>query len=287
MTTWADAVQVETRGDAAQTARLAPASRALNGHANVAKSIDQLPTAAVEAVRDLLSSLQQEGDKTLPTRFGFTSALAGEGVSFIARAVAAVLAHDFRQRVCLVDMNWANGGSSGTRRRSTGRRRRGTAGDDSPLPGLAEVLRRELSRRDPLLADDDPRRDTRRSSQSLRELLYETTDPRLTYVAAGEATEAESQVFARSEQLPQIIASLARHHDSLILDLPAVLSSSIAVPLSRQANAVALVVRQGVTGETQVRAALERLSNVQVAGVVLNRTSSKIPRVLRRRIAAW
>jgi hypothetical protein len=260
----------------------------LNGHANVAKSIDQLPTAAVEAVRDLLSSLQREGDRTVPARFGFTSALAGEGVSFIARTAAAVLAHDFRQRVCLVDMNWASSASTGgVRRRSAGRRRRAAAVDETPLPGLAEALRRELSRRDPLLADDDPRRDARRSSQSLRELLYETTDPRLTYVAAGEATEAESQVFARSEQLPQIIATLARHHDSLILDLPAVLGSSIAVPLSRQADAVALVVRQGVTSETQVRAALERLSNIPVAGVVLNRTSSKIPRVLRRRVAAW
>jgi Mrp family chromosome partitioning ATPase len=107
------------------------------------------------------------------------------------------------------------------------------------------------------------------------------------YVAAGEATAAEAQVFARSPQLARIVAALARHHDLLVLDLPPVLPAGGAVPLAHLADAVLLVVRHGVTTEAQVRATLDRLESVPVAGVVLNQMTSKIPRPLRRRLANW
>jgi Mrp family chromosome partitioning ATPase len=57
--------------------------------------------------------------------------------------------------------------------------------------------------------------------------------------------------------------------------------------LARLADATVLVVRHGVTTEAQVRAALDRLASVHVAGVVLNQATSKIPRPLRRRLANW
>jgi Mrp family chromosome partitioning ATPase len=44
------------------------------------------------------------------------------------------------------------------------------------------------------------------------------------------------------------------------------------------------VVNQGVTPEDKVKSALEDLSGVPVLGVILNRSSSKVPRVIRRRI---
>jgi tyrosine-protein kinase Etk/Wzc len=118
-------------------------------------------------------------------------------------------------------------------------------------------------------------------------LITETSDPRLSFVAAGRATAAEGQVYAQSEQLAQILAVLARQFDHVILDLPAVLGSKAAVPLARHADVVGLVVRHGVTSEGQARAALERLTHVTVAGVILNRASSSIPGPIRRRLANW
>ena len=199
----------------------------------------------------------------MPARLGFTAALSGEGVTYVSQTVAAVIAHDFRERVCVIDLNWgqAAGDESGRRRGS----RRNGAQPDVP-PGLADALRRQVS---------------------LRDIILETDDPRLTIVSAGAATAAEGQVFARSEELAQIIKVLERHNDRLILDLPPVLVSPAAIPLARLADAVALVVRHGVTTEAQVRTAVDRLGQIPSAGVVLNRTSSKIPRPLLRRLSNW
>ncbi len=267
--------------------RVTPASRrGLNGEIDAAKTIDQLPAAAVDAVRELLTTLQQRHEQALPAKLGFTSALAGEGVTFVSRTVAAVLAHDFRQRVCLVDLNWGGRGDTERRRRRRRGHERRNGDAPEPLPGLADTLRRELSRRDEPADGDDRRRETRRAI-AVRDVAFETGDPRLTFVPAGSATTAEAQVFARSEQLSQIIGTLARQHDRLILDLPPVLASSAALPLARQANAVGVVLRHGVTTEAQVRAVIERMDEIQIAGVILNRTSSKIPGPLRRRLANW
>jgi Mrp family chromosome partitioning ATPase len=81
--------------------------------------------------------------------------------------------------------------------------------------------------------------------------------------------------------------ALERHHDRLVFDLPPVLVSSAAIPLARHAGGVALVVRQGVTTEAQVRSAYDRLGAIPSLGVVLNRASSNIPPALLRRISNW
>jgi Mrp family chromosome partitioning ATPase len=233
-------------------------------------ALADLPASVVDAVRFLVASLQhQEKETELPTRLGFTSALAGEGVTFIARTVAAVIAHDLRERVCVIDLNWggevvADEGRSRRRRR---RRHSETSTTPSVAPvGLADALRRNAS---------------------LREIMLQSDDPRLTTVSAGSATAAEGQVFAQSNELAHIINVLERHNDRLIFDFPPVLASSAAVPLTRQADAIGLVVRQGVTSDAQVRQALERLASVPSLGVVLNRASTRIPRALERRLASW
>jgi Mrp family chromosome partitioning ATPase len=228
------------------------------------RSLDGLPSEAVDAVRYLIASLHRE-DEAMPARLGFTSALAGEGVTFISQTVAAVMAHDSRQRVCLVDLNWGASASPKSGRKHK-RKRKGGEEPSEPAPGLADVLRR---------------------TASLREVMIETDDPSLTLVPAGAATPAEGQVFARSERLAQVLTVLERHTDHLILDLPPVLASSAAIPLARQAGSVALVVRQGVTTDAQVRAALDHLSPTPSAGIVLNRASSRIPRPILRRLTSW
>jgi Mrp family chromosome partitioning ATPase len=229
------------------------------------RSLDGSPSEAVDAVRYLIASLHRD-DQAMPARLGFTSALAGEGVTFISQTVAAVMAHDSRQRVCLVDLNWGPSESQNGRRKGKRSRKRGREERPEPVAGLADVLRR---------------------TATLREVMVETDDPSLTLVPAGAATPAEGQVFARSERLAQVLTVLERHTDHLILDLPPVLASSAAIPLARQAGSVALVVRQGVTTDAQVRAALDHLSPIPSAGIVLNRASSRIPRPILRRLTSW
>ena len=199
----------------------------------------------------------------MPKRLGFSSALAGEGVTFVSRTAAAVIAHDFRERVCVLDLNWGDtpAGAGGRKRR---RRRNGE--QPKPSVGLADVLRKDVP---------------------LRDVIVPTADPMLTVLAAGAATSAEGQVFARSERLAQIITLLERHNDRVILDLPPLLASSAAIPLVQQADAVALVVRNGVTTEAQARTAMDRLGQTPLAGVVLNRASSAIPRAVLRRLSSW
>jgi Mrp family chromosome partitioning ATPase len=232
--------------------------------------LDRMSSPAMDAVRYLIASLQHADEAALlPTRLGFTSALAGEGVTFISEMVGAVLAHDSQERVCVVDVNWSSpdSGPSGEKRSRRRRRRRRRSSDVSvQRPGVAEAMRKEVA---------------------LRDIVMETSDPRLTLVAAGAATESEGQVFARSDRLALIIRALERHHDRLILGLPPVLVSSAALPLARHTSAVALVVRQGVTTEAQVRAMVDRLGPIPVAGVVLNRSTSAIPRPLLRRLSNW
>jgi len=233
--------------------------------ASPVSTIDEAPASAIDAARFLVAGLQHHGDGSLvPSRLGFTSALSGEGVTFISHTVAAVIAHDFRNRVCVIDLNWGDK-TRPTRRRSRAGRSKVEEQDDS-VPGLADALRRDVP---------------------IREAIRETDDPRLTVVSAGVATEREGQVFARSDELALIIRVLERHNDHLIFDLPPVLSSSATPLLARQAEAVGLVVRYGVTTEAQVRSAFERLGAVPSAGVVLNRSTSKIPRPLLRRLSTW
>lgn len=233
-------------------------------------ALGAVPVPVLEAVRFLIASLQnQEKEAQLPTRLGFTSALAGEGVTFIARTVAAVIAHDLRERVCVIDLNWGTEGPVREDRRSRRSRRRtrteAAAPPNSPV-GLADVLRRDAT---------------------LREVLLQSDDPRLTTVTAGSATAAEGQVFAQSNELARLITVLERHNDRLVFDLPPVLSSSATIPLARQVDAIGLVVRQGVTSDVQVRQAMERLAPVPSLGVVLNRASTRIPRSIQRRLASW
>ncbi len=64
---------------------------------------------------------------------------------------------------------------------------------------------------------------------------------------------------------------------SVLLDMPAVLAASEALTLAENIGGIAVVVNQGVTTEEQIKSALEELSGLPVLGVILNRSSSKVP----------
>jgi Mrp family chromosome partitioning ATPase len=94
-------------------------------------------------------------------------------------------------------------------------------------------------------------------------------------------------VLAKSTVLAAILAELAVTYDHVVVDLPAVLTASESLAVASVCDAVALVVRQGVTSETQVTEAIEALGDKSVIGVVLNAITSKTPRAILRRIPIW
>jgi Mrp family chromosome partitioning ATPase len=80
-------------------------------------------------------SAQLGRDDGLPSRLAFTSAISGEGVSFVSMAFASTLAHDTRQRVGLVQLNWWN--------------------KDAGLSGLSDVILRDAQLEDVILDTSD------------------------------------------------------------------------------------------------------------------------------------
>jgi Mrp family chromosome partitioning ATPase len=203
-----------------------------------------------ESLRYMIGRARLREGTELSERIGFTSALSGEGVTFVTRSLALVLANDTARRVCIVDLNWWSPSP--------------WPGDERP-PGLAEILR---------------------DGRALEEVLLATGNEGISYLPSGEATVKERPLLANSVELERVLIALSEQFDHVLLDLPAVLTTSEALALSEVSGAVMLVVAQGVTPEAQLKAALDDLSGVRVLGAVLNRTSAKTPKFLLRRIPA-
>jgi Mrp family chromosome partitioning ATPase len=205
----------------------------------------RVPETTASAVRYFLARLDQQGG--VPKTLGISSALKGEGVTFVSRAVGAVLANDYRTNVCVVECTWNDGGA-----------------DDRV--GMADVLNK---------------------SADLRAAVVPTADEFLYLLPAGSVPAAEQPLLTRSTRLATVMDELAASYTHVILDLPPVLATSDAVLLGANADAIALVVRHGVTTERQLQQALEMVQPIRMLGVILNRTSSRVPRRLRRLFASW
>lgn len=204
------------------------------------------------ALRYLVARIQSSEKGAVPSRLAFTSALSGEGVTFVSRTVAAIVAHDLRQSVCIVDLNWWGQGEQ-SRSMSGGR-----------SVGVAEVLRGDVQIGDAVCA---------------------TTTPNLHILPAGDAEVSERSALAKAPALTDLLVEMAGCFDHVILDIPAVLTTSESITLASYAEAFVLVIRQGVTAETQVQQALAELSHMVSLGVVLNRASSRIPAPVARMLA--
>jgi Mrp family chromosome partitioning ATPase len=200
------------------------------------------------SLRYFLARVQLHGTQGLPARLALTSALAGEGVTYVARSLAAVVAYDTPASVVVVDLNW---------RRPP---RESDEGGGHTL-GLADAVE-----------DGVP----------VEKIIVTTSNPRLSLVPAGASPVARRPALAGSQALAAALDELDGLFDYLLLDLPPVLASSDAMNLAQLADAYVLVVQQGATAEGQVEAALEEMRGAEALGVILNRYHSNIPRRLRK-----
>jgi Mrp family chromosome partitioning ATPase len=207
------------------------------------------PPAVAESLRYMMARLRLGDGVDMPERVGITSAISGEGVSFVTRSLALVLANDTGRRVCLIDLNWWAPAP--------------WPGDGASQPGVADTIRDGLR---------------------LDHALVATGHPGLFILPAGRTTLSERPMLANSPELDKILVELSETFDHVLIDLPAVRATSEALRLAEASRAVAVVVNQGVTPEDEVKSVVDELHGIHLLGVILNRSSTKIPRVIRRRL---
>ena len=203
------------------------------------------PAAVAASLRYLLARVHLHDVGGLPNRVALTSALKGEGVSYVTRSLAAVLAYDTDRSVVVVDTNW----------------RRPDPNATEQLPGLADAVEHGIP---------------------IDDIIVGTSNPRLSLVPAGVLPISRRPAIASGDAIASVLDKMASRFDHVLLDLPPVLASADAINLAQLADVFVLVVRQGVTASAQVEAALEELRGMEPLGVVLNRFDSKIPRRIRR-----
>lgn len=184
--------------------------------------------------------------QTAVRSLGFTSAIAGEGKTFLARLTAEVAAEDNGFPVTLLECNWENPMLS-------------SAYNLASAPGLSEWL----------------------LGQCPLALIRRQVTSNLTVIPAGDSSYNAAQLLQAFYQ-KGTYSVLTDRREVLILDLPATVTTAYGPFAVQLADALILVVRMGVTPESFVIEALDYLKDLQVHGVIFNQVTSRIPRWLRR-----
>ncbi len=198
------------------------------------------PPEIVNSMRYMTTRLMYK-DK-LPPRLAFVSPLRQEGVTYISRAVAVTMANDLNADVCVVELNWWWPDT--------------TLELDSTSGGLAAVLSGDIS---------------------LDDAIVRTEMPNLAILPSGSMALEQRPVWARHTHLKELINDLGGLFNHLVLDIPAILATNDSIPLASLANACCLVVNQGVTSAESARLALDEISHLQLAGVVMNKVKVSTP----------
>lgn len=194
-----------------------------------------------EIFRQLYVGLMLPPD-ACPIVIGITSAISGEGRTTVALGLALTLATDLDVPITLVEADLE---------RPALARYLGL----TPTPGLCDVVRGDC----PLAA------------------VTHSVFTSLSVVPAGEAGDESSRLlYDLSRSDPFHTSDGPR--GIVILDLPPLINHSYSRLAAGIADAVALVVRGGVTPHDIVREAIARLGDRPPQGIVLNAPRSSLPR---------
>jgi capsular exopolysaccharide synthesis family protein len=208
----------------------------------------QKRTWPIAGADELFRSLYTGFEIRSGTSLAVCSAVSGEGKSTICTGLAVAIAQDLPdRRVVIVETDlW-----------------RPVFAKDfglPPAPGLADCL---LDR------------------QPLATALRATDLDNLSLLLAG-STVPSPQRLLRSARMADVMNTLRNTYDVVIVDTAAVMVHSEVALIARMVEEVVFVVRTGVTPARELDAALGRLREANVKGIVLNDVRSSVPRVLRR-----
>lgn len=196
----------------------------------------------------ILQIMNRSGFRTL----AITSPHYGDGKTTIALNLAMSIALDLKQTVLLADL-------------------------DLRKPNLHEYmgLDPEVGLSNYLLR-----------GASLKECLVRPAFDRLNTLPAGPAIDYSSEILGSPKMAVLAQELKSRYPDRMIIyDMPPVLAQDDSNAFLPHVEAVLLVVRDGVTHTEELKRCLDRLSNANVIGTVLNDTkdTTRIVRPKRRR----
>jgi Mrp family chromosome partitioning ATPase len=177
---------------------------------------------------------------------GFTSAIPGEGKSFLARVAAEALADDDSVAVTLLECNWEHPSFNTDFNLAQG-------------PGLAEWLRQECS---------------------LDAIRHQTLH-NLTVIPAGESKNNAIGLLRAFHQRG-VLDVLTRPNEVVVVDLPSVTTTPYGQLAASMVDSLILVVRMGVTPESFIIEANSMLKDLPMQGIIFNSVVSQVPRWLRQ-----
>ncbi|MEZ4714207.1 MAG: hypothetical protein R3A44_43900 [Caldilineaceae bacterium] len=206
--------------------------------------VQRFSTDVMNEFRHMVTHITRDQD--LPKRLSIVSALRGEGVSHTALALGATAARDLERNVCVVDLNWWWPSRAWDEVRKLS-------------PGVSLVLQRDAT---------------------IDEALVRTGSPFLKLLPSGNTSPLQRPIMARGAALKSLLDELDERFDHLILDIPAILATSDAIPLASLGTCCCMVIRQGVGAKTNTARALDEINHLPMLGVVMNRVRLSTPRWL-------
>jgi protein-tyrosine kinase len=197
---------------------------------------------ALRAYKILRTRLLQHLNANKWRSVAITSTASGEGKTLTAINLSVALAQDPNTRVCLVDL-------------------------DLQRPQVATQMglgfERGLS--EYLLGNCEA-----------QQIIYESGFPRLVVIPNSKMVEHSSEMLAgaRTLQLLQVIEAEMPQH-IIIYDMPPLLLADDVLTFAPRVDGVLLVVTEGMTQRAAVEKAKEVLADMNLLGVVLNRSSER------------
>lgn len=209
--------------------------------------ITNFSTELIDNLRRMVTKIHY--NEGLPKIISLTSAIGQEGVTYISWALGTTMANDLQKTVCVVELNWWS---------PTG------SLQFAQDAGLAAVLNKEIT---------------------LDKALISTNIENLSLLAAGhQPRRVQRATWARSDELQAVLHHISQEFDHILLDIPAVRTTSDAIPLASLGEACAVVVRQGVTDVSDVRLALDDLTHLPMLGVIMNFVTFDTPSFIMKLI---
>ena len=202
------------------------------------KKREEIRRLRVQCGQLCVSAFLDEGNAV--RSLGFTSAIDGEGKTFMARLSAEVTATDHALPVTLLECNWEHRCFEEMFELKQG-------------PGLAEWLRGECE----LTAIRQP------------------VSSNLVVIRAGDDRGETIRLLSQLRQ-KGVVEVLERPGEVLIADLPSILTTAYGTVAASVVESLIVVMRMGVTEQGDVAEACSRLKDLHVEGVVLNQVKSRI-----------
>ena len=204
-------------------------------------ALDRNESVANEQFKLLSSKLEMVNKKAGQKVIAFTSAVKGEGKSVVSLNTAFVLATAFGKNVVFVECDLRKPSSLQEYLSAEG-------------PGLSEVLK---------------------GAAKLDETICSLEDTGLHIIKAGAYDENSADLIGTAGTF-DVISSLKRNFDFVVLDCPPVIPLADMSIIEKLVDGLVFVVKAGETSKELVKNAVESLDKKKLLGAVLNGAETKL-----------